>query len=409
MPGETLALIVLASLLAWVLGTHRMRRWPSALAAPPLRVTRLPSLSVIRPLKGLDSELPKNLEAALVHDYPGDVETLFVVDDEREPALALVRRAIEQHGGDRGRSTACVVYAGEPPPGRTGKLNAMIAGLERARGEVIVFADSDTRPSPDALTTLVETLLSRADAAAAFAPVVVTSHLQTVGDVGYALLLNGLYGPMAGRSARRAGGTMPFIMGQFMAWRREALEAVGGLEAAEGQLVDDMFLGMMATTLGWVNVVSPQSVPIIQSGLGFRDFLGVYVRWITFSRSGLPALGFKGEGWFSGLAFWTGAVLAPVGLLSGSLLVGVAAGTLALTVVGSMEALHLEHGGARIPLRLGWMSAMVMLLAPFVMLRTLGHREVEWRGRYYRLDAGARLATGRHERHARCAEVLPRW
>lgn len=407
MPGETGTLIVLAILLAWVLGAHRARRWPSALAAPARRVTRLPPLTVIRPLKGLDSELWKNLQTALVHGYPGEVETLFVVDDEHEPALALIRRAIEDHRRDRGRAEARILYAGNPPPGRTGKLNAMIVGLENARGDIIVFADSDTRPARGALVTLVETLLSRPDAAAAFAPVVATSPLQTAGDVGYALLMNGLYGPMAGRAARRTGGTLPFIMGQYMAWRREALDAIGGLEVAEGQLVDDMFLGMMATALGWVNVVSPQSVPIIQSGLTFRGFLGVYVRWITFSRSGLPALGFKTEGWLSGLAFWFGLLLAPVGLLAGSLLVAVAAGTLALAVLGSMESLHLEQGGARLPLRYGWMSVVVLLLAPYVMLRALGQREVEWRGRRYRLDAGARLATpGRRERSE---EVTAHW
>jgi len=407
MSGETGTLIVLAALLAWVLRAHRARRWPAALAAPPRRVLRLPLVSVIRPLKGLDAELWKNLQAALVHGYAGELETLFVVDDEHEPALALIRRAIEDHRRERGRAEARIIYAGDPPPGRTGKLNAMIAGLERARGDVIVFADSDTRPGRGALVTLIETLLSRPDAAASFAPVVATSPLRTAGDVGYALLMNGLYGPMAGRAARRNDGTLPFIMGQFMAWRREALEAVGGLEVAEGQLVDDMFLGMMATARGFANVVSPQAVPIIQSGLGFRDFVRVYVRWITFSRSGLPAVGFKTEGWLSGLAFWIGLLLAPIGLLSGSLLVAVTAGTLALAVVGSMESLHAEQGGAPIPLRHGWMSALVLVLAPYVMLRTLGQREVEWRGRRYRLDAGARLAMP--EARSRREEITAHW
>jgi hypothetical protein len=51
---------------------------------------------------------------------------------------------------------------------------------------------------------------------------------------------NGLHGSAASSAARRPGGELPFIMGQFMIFKRSALTAIGGLESAEGQLVDDM-------------------------------------------------------------------------------------------------------------------------------------------------------------------------
>ena len=88
-------------------------------------------------------------------------------------------------------------------------------------------------------------------------------------------------------------GSMPFTMGQLMVFRREAIRAIGGLASAEGQLVDDMYLGERLTQAGYRNVVSDHAVPIIQQGLGLTEFPSTCMRWLTFSRSGLPGLAFK--------------------------------------------------------------------------------------------------------------------
>ena len=48
-----------------------------------------------------------------------------------------------------------MLLAGKPPPGRTGKLNAMMLGEARAQGELIAFSDSDTRPGPHLVRVLI--------------------------------------------------------------------------------------------------------------------------------------------------------------------------------------------------------------------------------------------------------------
>ena len=123
---------------------------------------RYPSLTVIRPIRGLDVEAIENLRAALDTGYPGECETLFVLDDEQEPALALIRQAMREARAAGRAVDARVLFAGRPPAGRTGKLNAMIVGLQAARGELVAFADSDIRPDREALRALVRTLLVRA-------------------------------------------------------------------------------------------------------------------------------------------------------------------------------------------------------------------------------------------------------
>ncbi len=350
-------------------------------------LARYPSLTVIRPIRGLDTGAQENIRAALDHGYPGAVETLFVFDDLSEPALPLARQAIRELAP----ASARILIAGQPPQGRTGKLNAMIVGLRQARGEVVVFADSDIRPDRDALRVLVETLLATPRTGASFAPVYVPERHLSAGDVGYALLLNGLYAPAAATAAGQRDGTLPFIMGQFMAFRREALRAIGGLECADGQLVDDMFLGQRVVEAGYENRVSPHPVPIIQQGMSNWDFLKTYRRWIAFSRSGLPGLEFKLASWLRGAVFFAGLVVAaasaalaaPVGVLLGLLAT--------LAVASSINRLHVAAGGATLRLRhLGVGSAM-LLGAPLIYLGIFSKRELTWRGRTYQLDASSRL------------------
>jgi ceramide glucosyltransferase len=352
-----------------------------------------PPLSVIRPIRGLDVGALDNLRAALDTGYPGKIETLFVLDDDREPALPLIRQAIAEARRAGHAVDARVLFSGQPPAGlRTGKLNAMIAGLEQAQGELVAFADSDIRPDRAALAALVRSLLSAPDHGAAFAPVVVTLPPKTVGDAGYALLINGMYNPAFTYVAQRNRGSMPFIMGQMMVFRRAAIRAIGGLESIEGQLVDDMYIGARLAQAGYRNVVSPQRVPIIQQNLPLRAFLATYVRWLTFGRSGLPGLTFKVISWLRGLVFWSGMALAAAALVMGAW----ATAALAILVPGliaySINGLHRRETGRKLPLRYAWVGFVLILTAPFVMARILWRREVDWRGRHYTLNRSSRLA-----------------
>jgi len=70
---------------------------------------RWPSITVVRPVRGLDVDAAKNLAAALDNDYPGDVETIFVFDDDLDPGFATVRKAIAAHAAAGARGTATIM------------------------------------------------------------------------------------------------------------------------------------------------------------------------------------------------------------------------------------------------------------------------------------------------------------
>lgn len=368
---------------------HRLQRAALQPAERMRPLPRYPSLTVVRPIKGVDAGARENLRVALDNGYPGWVETLFVLDDEREEVLPLVEEAIEAH---RGRGEARILFCGEPPPGRTGKLHAMMAGVAEAEGELIAFADSDIRPGPEALAALVETLISSGRAGSAFAPVVVASPPRTVGDAAYALTLNGIYGAAVATAVLLARGELPFVMGQLMVVDRDALRAIGGLESVEGQLVDDMYIGARLKEVGYRNVVSPAPVPIIQEGLSGVEFLGIYRRWIAFSLSGIDR-SFTLASFRHCVLFWVAMALGALAFALGSFVTLALLGLALLGTSWSVKRGHDALGGAPLGWRYAWVSFGLMVLTPLLYPTIFARRVVPWRGRSYAIDASGRLAV----------------
>ncbi|MGZ3439177.1 MAG: glycosyltransferase [Polyangia bacterium] len=365
--------------VAWQRTLARARRRPE----PPRKTLwHYPSVSVIRPVRGADVGARENFEAALDTGYPGEVETLFVFDDATDPAYPYACRAAGRHPGAR------VLVAGPPPAGRTGKLNAMIVGLAAAKGELVAFGDSDTRPSRELLRLLVEALLDDSRAGVSFAPAVVQRPPRTAGDAGYALLINSWYGASA--AMIREDGALPFIMGQLMLWRRSALDAIGGLAVADGQLVDDMYLGQKVVEAGLRNVMIDQPLQLTIGGMGFVEYARLMRRWLAFGRTGLP---FRFN-LFNGLRAAAsmvalGAVALALG--SGQFTAALVPALAVVAWVASTLRLHRLFGGKPIPLRHAWMAFAVPVGGPIIMASILLHRRVAWRGRAYDLDASARL------------------
>ncbi|MCY1044923.1 glycosyltransferase [Corallococcus sp. bb12-1] len=360
-----------------------LRRRP----APAAKPFEPPSVTIIRPIRGLDVEARQNVRALLDLDYPGEWEVLFVFDSEDDPAFAPTREEVRRHP-TRAKRVELLV-AGEPPEGLTGKLNAMQLGVDRSRCALVAFSDSDTRPSPGVLTALVGALLEDALTGSTFAPVYAAADAPLAGDVGYGLLVNAWYGASVARTSQ-ADGALPFIMGQLMVFRREALAAIGGVGCAAGQLVDDMYLGRRLHEAGWKNRVIHAPLRIVTGQLELRAFLRIFRRWLLFSETGLP--------WDFGRPNWVRGVVS--GIAWGALAGAVArrawgrAAVAALPIgfsVWSQLGLQRAHHGPRVAPRHYWVPAVLPLLGAGVALSARLSREVEWRGRGYRLDAKARL------------------
>jgi ceramide glucosyltransferase len=377
-----------------LLAAWRWHRKLSAAIAPTggegTRLPRYPSVTIVRPVRGKDVGAEDNFRAALDTGYPGEVETLFIFDDHDDPGLPVAQKVVAEHRAAGRPGTADVIVAGAPPPGRTGKLNAMVVGEERAKSELIGFGDSDTRPDHDVLKGVVEALMTTDRAGSAFAPVLVHLPASHAGDALYGIMQNALYSPLAANAAGKTR-TLPFIMGQLMVFKRRALAAIGGVRAAQGQLVDDMAIGKAMHEAGYKNVMSRRPLHIATGGMTLRQFMPVYRRWMAFSKNGLP-VSFKWRQWMSGVAFYGALILAVLGGAVGGFWTALPALAAFVLVGASQLVLQRRYGGAPIPARLWWTAWAVYLLAPVILVQNLFKNNVNWRGRIYVLDSAAALA-----------------
>jgi ceramide glucosyltransferase len=226
-------------------------------------------------------------------------------------------------------------------------------------------------------------------------------HPRGAGDVGYSIIVNAYL--VAGMEAEVGPGrTLPFLMGHMMAFRREALEAIGGVRCAEGQLVDDMYLGAGIVEAGYTNVMGTRALHVINHGLGFGEFVKVWRRWLFCGRGGIPR-SFARQFVVRAASYFASLALTIAMLAAGQAWLAVIPFTVFLLEGLHYVRLHRLVGGAPVPVRYLWMAWMPYPTTIPIGLSMLIRPELDWRGHKYRLDSAARLRVSGSRAAARPA------
>jgi len=221
-----LAVLVLFS-ASNLLGLHRLgsRRHRAARAA-----LDAPRLSVLVPARNEERNLAACLESLLSQDYPAF--EVIVLDDGSADRTAEIAREIAVEGRVR-------VLAGAPPPsGWIGKNWACHQLAAAASGRLLLFVDADTRHHPRTLSDAVAALQSED---VDFLSVLSRQEARTWAERLVVPLVpwsQHTFFPIALlRRLRRPA--LATAVGQFMLFRREAYDALGGYERVRGSAVDD--------------------------------------------------------------------------------------------------------------------------------------------------------------------------
>jgi GT2 family glycosyltransferase len=114
-----------------------------------------PYLSVIVPVKNGHGVLPRMLDTLSRSELPRETWELIVVDDGSSDDSVAIASAYAD----------LVIRLPAPSHGPGYARNR---GVERARGECVVFLDADVVVRPDTLTRLAETMMTRSDVDAVF-------------------------------------------------------------------------------------------------------------------------------------------------------------------------------------------------------------------------------------------------
>lgn len=234
---------ILAAVLVWFSyksfcgGIAYLNYFKRELAKP--RSSYTPFATIIAPYKGLDDGLEENIRALLEQDYP-NFELIFVVDDESDPALLLVKRFMNDEDAEA-RKLVIAPKATESSQKVENLREAILHVYPRS--EVFVFVDSDARPNKDWLRSLVGPLADENVGAT-------TGYRWFLADEP--TLASDLCGIWNASIASSLGPNTKsnFCWGGSMAIRREVFDRLQIRKNWRGTLSDDFTLTRIIRTAG---------------------------------------------------------------------------------------------------------------------------------------------------------------
>ena len=241
-----------------------------------------PFATVIVPIRGLDHGLQENITAMFSQDYPA-YEVIFVSDDEKDPAWAIVEKARLDFQGPAGPTMRTIVAGPAVDRGqKVHNLSVVTSAIDRG-SEVLVFVDSDARPADDWLKSLVAPLKDETVGATTgyrwFVPVQggVFSHLRAVWNAAIA-------------SALGADEQKNFCWGGSTAIRRSTFESCRVQEYWRATVSDDFALTRALHDAGRPVKFVPQCLTPSFEDCSFRELIEFTTRQLKITRTYAPHL-----------------------------------------------------------------------------------------------------------------------
>ncbi|OCH94699.1 glycosyltransferase family 21 protein [Obba rivulosa] len=152
----------------------------SPLASAP--ATSAPGVSVLRPLKGLDTNLYENLESTFTQEYL-NFEIFLCVADEHDQALGIVRDLISKYPD----VDAHVVVGMFEIVGVNPKVNNLMRAYRQAKHDILWVLDSNVMVAPGTLARSVDALIGPPDISPSSRRIGLVHHVPFAWATEYAL------------------------------------------------------------------------------------------------------------------------------------------------------------------------------------------------------------------------------
>src|ERR1700730_7781257 len=275
-----LLLLALCPLLSYILSLYNIVEYFRSLRRlPPRNDAFVPPVSILKPVRGIDSEAYENFASYCRLNYP-TYEIIFAVTDPGDPVVPVIKKLQGDFPETRIRLATSVKRLGQ-----NNKISNLYRLVKEAQYELLVMSDSDVRVEPDYLRELVATF-ANPDVGA------VTSFYRCAGGGTLAtdLAMLGMCSDSLPSAliARRLEGGVQFAFGWTMATTKERLAEIGGWESMADHHSDDFELGNRIARRGHRVEIMREAVSVVFPRETIREVFGHELRWAIGLRNVRP-------------------------------------------------------------------------------------------------------------------------
>ena len=332
----------------------------------------LPSVSILKPVRGLDPAMYAALRSQAEQRYP-EFEILFGVSDGHDPAIPVIQQLQRDFP-----NLPIVLHVGSEPAANA-KVGVLAHLSKFARYPVWLVNDSDIHVTPDYLSAVVAPL---GDAGVG----VVTCLYRPIGHSpasrweAFGIAIDFMPSTLVAQLL----GVREFGLGSTLCFRARELQSAGGFAVLADYIADDYQLARRLVEPGRTAHLSRY---IVETSLGDASWRGVWqhqLRWSRTIRATKPA-GFAGLP-FSHAGVWAlAATCLHMPLIAGLLV----AARIAAALAGGWLVLRVDRNPVWALLAPVW-----DLCAFCVWAASYGSRSVLWRDRRLRIQPDGRIENG---------------
>jgi ceramide glucosyltransferase len=282
--GWVVAVLVVATFpliyyLLAIFAALAFSRGAKAQAPPTPTSTFEPPVSILKPLHGVDFASYENYASFCTQDYP-EYEILFAVNDESDPAIAVITRLIADYPQ---RHITLVI--GAEYFGANQKVNNLARLTREAKHEILALSDGDVRVGPNYLRNVVSPLRDANVGA-------ITSFYRGIAQSNFFAELEAVGAAsdfFAGVLMATWTEGVKFTLGASVATTKTWVRKIGGFESIAAFLADDYEIGRRVTKSGGRVVLSHETVSTMYPTQTLRDFWQHQLRWARTVRLCRPA------------------------------------------------------------------------------------------------------------------------
>lgn len=334
-----------------------------------------PGITIVKPLKGCDSETAECLRSWLTQKYAGPVEVLFGVASGNDPVCAVARRVMAEHPECPAQLVICSERLGS-----NAKVSKLVQLERLARYEVICVSDADVWAPSDFLANMIAPL--RDSLVGLVNCIYRMGKPSTLAMRWEAFAVNADFWSQVLQSLSLK--PMDFALGAAMLIPRRRLAAIGGFEALVDHLADDFQLGHRTALSGGRVELSPAVVECRSAPIGWIEVWLHQLRWARTIRVCRPGPYF--------LSILSNATLWPLLWLATVPSVPSLMGAAICLSVRMAAGVYLEGKLARDwKLSSAGLALAKDLLQVAVWALAFTGRQVSWRGEDFQVEAEGRL------------------